>query len=874
MQRITELSREGRFKDAIPLGQRLLSGVEKMAGPEHPMTAYSLFTLAELYRLQGELAEAEPMLQRVLVLREKVLGPEHPDVAATLQSLAFLTISQARYRQAQQYAERALAIRTRALGAEHPDTAMTLVTLGRIHHNEARYAEAEQLFKQALAIFEKTQGPEHINVAVALNNLSQVYKEQGRLALAEPALQRALAIQEKQFGPDSIFISAMLNNLGELNRAMGRNAEAEALFRRELQISEKALGPDHPEVATSLGNLATLFTSMGRAAEAEGLLWRALAINEKAFGPDHPSVATALNNLANAISGMNRLTEAEGLFRRSLAIREKQFGADSASAALALDNLAALMHQGNRFAEAEPLARRSLEIREKLFGPDHLDTSNSLNSLAALLDNLKRHAEAGPMLERAVAIRRAALGESHPLLAVSLHNLASHYLDVEDWQAAYAAFKRATDIWIARRGGGSGGQDDRAEIREHADPFLGLVIAAHELAKTADAEKRDRLRDEAFATAQWVTELGAAAAISGMSARLAAGGGPLGQLVRTRQDLAEEAAVLDRSLIAAVSRPAEARNAGAELSLRQQAAAIAVKLDEVDKALGGSFPQYTSLTTATPIAVADAAGLLSPAEALVLMLPTRDATFVWAVTQRQTRWVRVPMPSQALSRDVASLRCGLDFQGEWSGEAAGRCIDLLHPAALPSEAAALPFDLSRAHALYAALLGPVEDVIAGKQLLIVPSGALASLPFQVLVTEPPPVAIPTDPGGYGQAAWLAKRAAITVLPSVASLRSLRRLARPRMRSSASAIPCSPAPTAATAAPGRDRRVRALPRHAQTRTAAWERRQSFPVAALPIPRTSAGSRRSPKRRTSCARLHVCSELPPTRSTLAREQASAR
>jgi CHAT domain-containing protein/tetratricopeptide (TPR) repeat protein len=778
VRRITELSREGHFKDAIPLGKRLVAGIEKGAGPEHPMTAFALFTLAELYRLQGELSEAEPMLQRVLALREKALGPEHLDVAATLLSLSFIAISRANYRQAQQYAERALAIRTHALGAEHPDTGMTLVTLGRIHHNEARYAEAEQLYKRALAIFERAQGLEHVNVAVALNNLSQVYKEQGRLALAEAALRRALAIQEKQFGPDSIFISAMLNNLGEVFRAMGRNAEAEALFRRELQISEKALGPDHPEVAVSLGNLASLFTAIGRAAEAEGLLRRALAINEKAFGPDHPSVATALNNLANAVSGMNRLTEAEGLFRRSLAIREKQFGADSASAALALDNLAALLHQGNRFAEAEPLARRSLDIREKLFGPDHLDTSNSLNSLAALLDNLKRHAEAGPMLERAVAIRRAALGESHPLLAVSLHNLAAHHLDVKEWQAAYATFKRATAIWIARRGNRlAGGQDDRTEIREHADPFLGFVVAAHHLGKAAGGKAEGQLRAEAFEMAQWVTELGAATAISGMSARVAAGGGRLGQLVRTRQDLAEEAAALDRALIAAVSVPAQTRKPDTEQALRRQAAGVAAKLKEVDAALGTSFPQYASLTNAAPLPLTEVAGLLHPDEALLLFLPTRDATFLWAVTRAQSRWVEVPLSSRALAQRVQSLRCGLDYQGEWSGAAAGKCIDLLQPAALPDQAATLPFDLARAHELYAALFGQVADLLDGKQLLIVPSGTLTSLPFHVLVTQPSPVAVPADAGAYAQAAWLARRAAITVLPSVGSLKALRRLAK-------------------------------------------------------------------------------------------------
>ena len=50
----------------------------------------------------------------------------------------------------------------------------------------------------------------------------------------------------------------------------------------------------------------------------------------------------------------------------------------------------------------------------------------------------------------------------------------------------------------------------------------------------------------------------------------------------------------------------------------------------------------------------------------------------------------------------------------------------------------LPFDVNRSYGLYTALFGQVGDVIKDKHLLIVPSGALTSLPFQVLVTAVPP----------------------------------------------------------------------------------------------------------------------------------------
>jgi CHAT domain-containing protein len=77
----------------------------------------------------------------------------------------------------------------------------------------------------------------------------------------------------------------------------------------------------------------------------------------------------------------------------------------------------------------------------------------------------------------------------------------------------------------------------------------------------------------------------------------------------------------------------------------------------------------------------------------------------------------------------------------------------------------------RAHA-YKSLLGHAEDLIKGKHLLVVPAGALTTLPFQVLVTKPPAT---NDPAS---AAWLVRDHAITVLPSVASLAALRRTAKP------------------------------------------------------------------------------------------------
>ena len=84
------------------------------------------------------------------------------------------------------------------------------------------------------------------------------------------------------------------------------------------------------------------------------------------------------------------------------------------------------------------------------------------------------------------------------------------------------------------------------------------------------------------------------------------------------------------------------------------------------------------------------------------------------------------------------------------------------------------FDTNIAHELYRKLLGPSEEILSGlKHLFVVPTGPLQSLPLGVLVTATP------QGKGYRNTEWLAKRLAITTLPSVSSLKALRGFTRKR-----------------------------------------------------------------------------------------------
>jgi tetratricopeptide (TPR) repeat protein/CHAT domain-containing protein len=741
---------QGRYAEAEPLFKRALAISEKAFGPDHPDVGRDLNNLAALYHDQGRYAETEPLLKRALAINEKALGPDHPSVAIALDNLAELYRIQARYGEAEQLYQRALAIRQKALGPDHPDVAGAIGNFAMLLQDEGRYVEAEPLVKRALAIRQKAQGPDHPDVGRELDRLAWLYKEQGRYGEAEPLMKRALAIREKALGSSHVDVGRTFSSLALLYQAQGRYAEAEPLYKRALGIDERGLGLDHPNVARDLNNLALLYQAQGRYAEAEPLLNRALTITEKALGPDHPNTGNRLNNLAALYESQGRYAEAEPLAKRAVAIAEKALGPDHSDTSNRLDILAQAYEMQGRYAEAEPLYKRALTIAEKTFGPDHPDVGTRLNNLSEVYYLQGHFAEAEPLMKRALAIEEKTLGPDHPNVATDLRNLASIYFAQNNWASAADYWRRSTSVTISRvqRGtlvvGESLTGKKRSEAAQQSSTFRNLVKALSRL-RSEQGDNAGLLR-ESFQVAQWAQSSEAAESLAQMAARGARGDSKLAALARKRQDLVVEWQNRDalRSAAVALAPDARKQQAAAESENVAHLAEIDRQISDVDVRLAAQFPDYAALASPAPLSVEEVQKELRADEALVLFLdapqwkPVPEETFIWVVTKADVRWVRSEVGTASLTDEVTTLRCGLDYSGSWT--AGSRCSGLLKTSYSRLDYAAakpLPFDLARANKLYKALFGQIEDVIRDKRLLIVPTGPLTQLPFQILVQSLP-----------------------------------------------------------------------------------------------------------------------------------------
>jgi tetratricopeptide (TPR) repeat protein/CHAT domain-containing protein len=749
----------GRYSEAEALFKRSLVIREKELGRDHPDIVGIFNTLAGLYGTLGRYAEAEPLYKRSLTIFEKAVGHDHPKVAIILNNLAGLYETLGRYSEAEPLYKRTLAIFEKTVGRDHPKVATILNNLAVLYNEQGRYTEAESFTKRSLAIREKVLGPDHPKTVTNLSNLANVYMAQGRYAEAQPLYERSLAIKEKALGLDHPGIAITLNNLAGLYETLGRYSEAEPLYKRSLVINETALGLDHPSVATNLSNLATVYLGQGRYAEAEPLYERSLAIREKALGLNHISVISSLNNLAELYKAQGRYTEAESLYKRSEAVTEKALGIDHPDMATVLNNLGGLYYKQGRYAEVKPLLERSLAIKEKALGLDHLGIGITLNNLAGLYETLGRYSEAEPLYKRSLVINETALGLDHPNIATIHKNLAGTYKDNGQAILALDHIRKASAIHRDRRvstGGNSGKNlSEQKIVRKY---FIRHVRYAMAVAEN-EPSKGTALIAESFEAGQLATATSTAAAIAGMGARFAAGNGRLSNIVRSRQDAAGALQRLDEKLVSSLGMPPDERDERAEAQLRIELAGLRSELDALDGQLNVQFPDYTELVAPQPAALLEIQGLLASGEAMLSYMVDKENTYLWVVRRDSARLFKLVIGQAALEKLVKDLRDGLD------------------PTGVTSLSNLPPFDTAKAYQLYVSIFAAAEPLLDGIQhLFVVPDGPLQSLPLGVLVSRETKGNF-TDLSGYRQVPWLAKKYALTTLPSASSLRTLRRFAK-------------------------------------------------------------------------------------------------
>jgi CHAT domain-containing protein len=411
----------------------------------------------------------------------------------------------------------------------------------------------------------------------------------------------------------------------------------------------------------------------------------------------------------------------------------------------------------HRFKEAASLFVESKRLAAKS-GVASLKSIVGINEAVEVLEEGEYAKAERLFAEQLAQLSNGQFPLSSNIRSDTLYSAALNERKQEKFDKAYEYAQQSVDIF--ERNIERNAAHGRNYGQSSAHTLRGLMVEDARIAGLLSAKQPSRASEIAVGTfriPQLATASEAGEALDRMAARIVSGNRAIATAVRERQDLADRDAQLDAQLLASLALPPAQRNASEEAAVRTELQDTASRLEAADMKLSTVFPAYAELTSRKPAKVGDVQRLLGADEAMLVYLVDEDESWLWVVRQDRIQLLHLIIGADALTHEVAALRQRLD------------------PAQNPLEQA---FLATRAFALYEKILSPARELLAGThQLLIVPDGALQSLPFEVLVTRQP-ARDPDDaqPEEHRNIAWLAREHAVTVLPSVSAFVALRRLA--------------------------------------------------------------------------------------------------
>lgn len=540
---------------------------------------------------------------------------------------------------------------------------------------------------------------------------ARLYSSRMNYPAAEAAYREALDIQERAFGPETIGVATTLLNLGLMVSNQGRFEEAAGLFRRADPIIQASDNPIYR---------ARNFVYLGYDAANRDQYKDALRYAQSAIGMWRDMIAANSPTVGGSLTGGDN--ETRSALRGELAHT--------------LDLAAAMAWRLGDPAYAEAAGKEALGIISEdpqlppWWGPDVLMT------MGDVLAREGRLREAEESLRGGLIFNQRLFGDSAPT-AMALLAIARVYAADKLYDESLRAFKFALDI-VAK--------DDVTRsllIYDHIAPLVAVDNAMAERAPGRRAEVDAML----FTALQYMAASVTDQTIARASARLAAHSPANEKLVNDLQESERKRGAARLMLAYESSLPQAQRGADREQALLREIDSEAARHDALVAQIHRDFPDYFKLANPQPVALPTLQSRLRPNEAVVAFEFGRDHAAVIVVTAHGFTARPIKSDRAQIAAAVGGIRRTLDARS-------GRIAE---------------FDVADTYRLYKTLFGPVEAELNGiNSLIVVPDDALASLPIGLLVTQPPVAA-----RDYSRAAWLVRRVASSVVPSVRAFVTLR-----------------------------------------------------------------------------------------------------
>ncbi|MBL7844706.1 MAG: CHAT domain-containing protein [Cyclobacteriaceae bacterium] len=559
-------------------------------------------------------------------------------------------------------------------------SAITQSTIGYLYLNQGRYDLALEQLTEATTILQQTGNT--LETAKALSNLGLVYYSTGKYLQAEEQLQMALTLRQSELPDAHELIANSYNNLGLVYGQLDAD-KAIDYYEKAVAIYEKLHGKDHPKMAVANSNLGYAYFQLELYGDAINYYETALAIWEKINPQPNASKAFVLSSLGYTYTKLDDKKTAMEFYEKALAIYIGSHGKKHPDVA-AMYNRIGNIHQSNdKFEDALQSYQQALIANVSDFNSENIEVNptgeNFYNGNQLLYS----------MMYKAQTLEARHFGRT---------------LKQKDLDLGLKTLQEC-DSLIDRLRKQATNESDKISLGAIANEvYADGVRIAYELSDVA-IRKRKNYRELSFYFAEKSKSAVLLDAISDTNAKSFAG---------VPDELLEEEKSLKSALALVSQKLAQKPSEEEEKYLRETAFHLNQGYQSFIKNLEKQYPEYFNLkyNSSTP-SISQIQNLIDDKSAIISYFiddSKRNSArlYTYTITRKSFRINDKAIPSD-YDRSITGLRNGLFYMGEEVYISTARKLHkLLIPPRIPRS---------------------VND------LVILPTGRLSVIPFEVLLTK-------------------------------------------------------------------------------------------------------------------------------------------
>ncbi|WP_296090638.1 CHAT domain-containing protein [uncultured Treponema sp.] len=322
--------------------QKILEINLKEYGELHEYTAKAYYELVKDYSILCDYKNTLINAEKSLEINKKLFGENNENTAFSYKYIGLAYKGLFNYEVALDYLKKALDIERNVLGENNDVIAWTYFNIGEVYMRQTAYQDALSYYLKALEIRENVLGKEAVDTMFSYEYVGNVYICLGDFDRALSYFEKVLVIAKKQYSIEKVVVLyySYFQEIYEKKKDYNTSLKYAEIILNE---TEKLYGNKHVYIGDAYYMIAKLYYYMDNDELAIFYNKKALEIYKNELGENSLSTANCLNNLSLCYKSINDYVNSIDCILESLEIKKNLLGDNNYDISLAYYNFASLL---------------------------------------------------------------------------------------------------------------------------------------------------------------------------------------------------------------------------------------------------------------------------------------------------------------------------------------------------------------------------------------------------------------------------------------------------------------------------------------------------------------------------------------------------